>query len=46
MQNIQHCGITGAALDEWVTGRVSPEGGEDSGPGDSPDSMLKTKVSS
>lgn len=35
--------ITGEALDEWmggIAGRVSPEGGEDSGPGgaDSPDS--------
>ncbi|XP_054273039.1 rab-like protein 6 [Macrosteles quadrilineatus] len=39
--------ITGDALDEWgatlgVGGRVSPEGGEDSGPGNhSPDTMLQ-----
>lgn len=45
LQDIES-GITGAALDEWVTGRVSPEGGEDSGPGgaDSPDSMLQLKT--
>ncbi|XP_046670212.1 rab-like protein 6 [Homalodisca vitripennis] len=45
-QEENESGITGAALDEWVgsiAGRVSPEGGEDSGPGgaDSPDSMLQ-----
>lgn len=39
--------ITGEALDEWVgciAGRVSPEGGEDSGHNgaDSPDSMLQS----
>lgn len=39
--------ITGEALDEWggcIAGRVSPEGGEDSGHNgaDSPDSMLQS----